>query len=176
MTLPLGLEPFTGQSRTEHAGVLVVGALACLLAYVGTAAVLFGVDSLGHGEPIGPRYAAAVIASLACWGYYSVAFAVGRGGPVTNVVAYPLATVSVLPLSFRWVAFGPVWSAVRERFVFVFFEPSMFAEAAALVLPGRCLCVGLLALWASRLGEDGIRDWQRTHLSPEFRDAFVDER
>jgi len=176
MGLPLGFEPFADQSRTEHVLVLVGGALACLIAYVGAAALLFGVDSLGHGEPAGPRRVAAVFASLACWGYYSVAFAVGRGGPVTNVAAYPLATVLALPLSFRWIVFGPVWGAVRERFAFVFLEPSMFVEAAALVLPGLVFCVGLLALWASRLGEEGIRDWQRTHLSPEFRDEFVDER
>jgi len=176
MGLPLGLTPFADQSRTEHALVLVGGALACLLAYVGAAALLFGVDSLEHGEPAGPRLVAAAVASLACWGYYSVAFAAGKGGPVTDVTAYPVATVLVLPVSFRWVAFGPEWGAVRERLVFAFFEPSVFVGAAALVGPGLSLCVGLLGLWASRLGEEGIRDWQRTHLSPAFRDEFVDER
>ncbi len=176
MGLPLGVEPFARQSRTEHAAVLVGGALACLVAYVGIAALLFGVESLAHGEPTGPRYVAAVFASLACWGFYSVAFMRGKGGPVTNVVAYPLVTVLLLPFLFRWITFGPVWSAVRERIVFVFFELSMFVEAAALVIPGLVFCVGLLALWASRLGEDGVSDWQRTHLSPEFRDEFVDDR
>lgn len=176
MGLPLGLEPFADQSPTEHGLVLVVGTLTCLFAYVGSATLLFGVDSLGHGGPTGPRHVAAVSASLACWGHYSVAFVRGKGGPVADIVAYPLATVLVFPLSFRWIAFGPVWGAVRERVAFIFFEPSMFVEAAALVLPGLGLCVGLLTLWASRLGEEGIRDWQQTHLSREFRDEFVDDR
>ena len=43
MNVPLGLAPFDGQSRSEHALVLVGGALACLVGDAGAAAALFGV-------------------------------------------------------------------------------------------------------------------------------------
>lgn len=95
MTPPLGMAPFANQSRAEHAGVLLGGAAACLLGYAGGVSLLFGIDALGHGEPAGPRRIAAVFGSLACWGFYAGAFVRGKGGPVTDVVVYPVATVAV---------------------------------------------------------------------------------
>jgi hypothetical protein len=42
-------------------------------------------------------------------------------------------------------------------------------------LPGVAFAAGLLALWASLLGESAIEDWKREHLSAAFREAFVEE-
>lgn len=175
MALPLGLEPFVDQSRTEHALVVCGGALACLVGYAGAAAVFLGLGALDHGAPDGPRRIASVFASLACWGYYAGAFTRGKGGPVTDAVAYPLATVVVVPFAFRWTVFGPNWAGIRERVDLFFFEPALFVDAAALVVPGLAFAAALLTAWASLLGEDGVRAWTRRHLSAEFRTAFVEE-
>lgn len=175
MAVPLGLAPFAHQSRAEHASVLIGGVLACLLGYVGAAVLLFGPGALGHGEPAGPRRVASAFASLACWGFYTAAFVRGRGGPVTDVLAYPIATVTVVPFAFRWGVFGPAWGAVRDRIGFLVFRPGPFLDAAALIAPGLAFSGGLLALWASLLGEEAIAEWQREHLTPEFRRAFADE-
>lgn len=175
MNVPLGLTPFAGQSRSEHALVLVGGAIACLVGYVGAAAAFFGLAALGHGEPAGPQRVAGVFASLACWGFYALAFVRGKGGPVTDVLAYPLATVTAVPFAFRWVAFGPAWDALAERFGFFLFRPALFVDAAAHVLPGLVLCAGVLTAWASLLGEEAVAAWQREHLSEPFREAFVEE-
>ncbi len=175
MAFPLGLAPFANQSRIEHAGVLVGGALACLAGYVGAAVVLFGLGALDHGDPAGPRRVASVFASLVCWGFYTAAFVRGKGGPVTDVVAYPLATVTLVPFVFRWSVFGPAWGAVRDRIGFVVLQLGPFVDAAALVLPGVAFTAGLLTLWASLLGESAIEEWQREHLSREFRREFVED-
>lgn len=175
MNVPLGLTPFVGQSRTEHALVLAGGVLACLAGYVGAAAAFFGLAALGHGEPAGPQRVAGVFASLACWGFYALAFVRGKGGPVTDVLAYPVATVTVVPFAFRWTAFGPAWGALADRFGFFLFQPALFVDAAAHLLPGLVLCAGALTAWASLLGEEAVEAWQREHLSEPFRAAFVEE-
>lgn len=175
MEIPLGLTPFAEQSRVEHAAVLLGGALACLAGYVGAAALLFGLGALDHGGPAGARRVAAVFASLACWGFYAAAFVRGKGGPVTDALAYPIATVAVVPFAFRWAAFGPAWDAVRDRVGFLVFRPGLFVDAAALVVPGVAFAAGLLAVWASVLGEAAVEEWQRKHLTAEFRRAFVEE-
>jgi len=175
MNVPLGLAPFAGQSRTEHALVLAGGALACLIGYVGATAAFFGLAALGHGEPVGPQRVAGAFASLACWGFYALAFVRGKGGPVTNTVAYPIATVAVVPFAFRWTAFGPAWDALADRVGFFLLRPTLFVEAAVLVVPGLVLCAGVLTAWASLLGEEAVAAWQREHLSESFRAAFVEE-
>ncbi|MFO8114180.1 MAG: hypothetical protein R6U01_02265 [Halorubrum sp.] len=175
MEIPLGLAPFAGQSRAEHAAVLLGGALACLVGYVGAAVLLFGLEALDHGGPAGPRRVASVFASLACWGFYAAAFVRGKGGPVTDVLAYPIATVTLVPFAFRWGVFGPAWDAVRDRIGFLAFRPGLIVDAAALVAPGVAFAAGLLALWASALGEDAVEEWQREHLSEEFRRAFAEQ-
>lgn len=175
MGVPLGLEPFANQSRTEHALVVAGGGVVCLLAYVGAASLFFGLTAIDHGEPAGPRRVASVFASLACWGFYTAAFVRGKGGPVTNVLAYPAATVAVVPFASRWIAFGPDWGGLRERVGFILFRPDLFVDAGALLLPGIVFCAALLTVWASLLGDDAIREWQRRHLSSAFREAFVDE-
>lgn len=175
MNVPLGLAPFAGQSRTAHALVLVGGAVACVVGYAGAAAAFFGLAALGHGEPVAPQRVAGVFASLACWGFYAVAFIRGRGGPVTDVLAYPLATVALVPFAFRWAVFGPAWDSLADRVGFVLLRPSLFVDAAALVLPGIVLTVGVLTAWASLLGEEDVERWQREHLSEPFREAFLTE-
>ncbi|WP_200531858.1 hypothetical protein [Halorubrum sp. LN27] len=175
MALPIGLTPFANQSRTAHAGVLVGGALACLLGYVGAAALLFELGALDHGAPDGPRRVASAVASLACWGFYAAAFARGKGGPVTDALVSPVATVAVVPTAFRWVAFGPAWGVFRDRIARFLFRPGLFVDAAVLILPGVVFAVGLLALWASRLDEAAIEAWQREHLSAAFRREFLEE-
>jgi hypothetical protein len=175
MNVPLGLAPFADQSRTEHALVVAGGAVACLVGYVGAAAAFFGLAALGHGEPAGPQRVAGAFASLACWGFYALAFVRGKGGPVTDVLAYPVATVTAVPFAFRWAAFGPAWDALADRFGFFLFQPALFVDAAAHVVPGLVLCAGVLTAWASLLGEEAVADWQREHLSEPFREAFVDD-
>lgn len=175
MTVPPGLAPFADQSPRDQAFVLVVGALACLVGYVGSAVLFFGFAALDHGGPAAPGRVASVFASLACWGVYAVAFVRGRGGPVTDVLAYPIATVAVVPFATRWVAFGPAWATLRDRLGFILFRPALLVDAAALVVPGVVFCACLLALWASRLDETEAREWQRRTLSAEFREAFVEE-
>ncbi|WP_144923566.1 hypothetical protein [Halorubrum salsamenti] len=175
MSLPIGLAPFANQSRTAHAGVLVGGALACLIGYVGAAALLFEIGALDHGAPDGPRRVASAVASLACWGFYAAGFVRGRGGPVADAFVYPVGTVAVVPTAFRWVTFGPAWVAFRDRIALFLFRPGLFVDAAALILPGVAFAVGLLALWASRLDETEIEAWQREHLSTAFRREFIDE-
>lgn len=175
MSLPIGLAPFADQSRTDRAAVIVGGALACLIGYVGAAVLLFGLGALDHGSPDGPRRVASAVASLACWGFYAAAFVRGKGGPVTDAFLSPVATVAVVPTAFRWGVFGPAWDAFRDRIALFLFRPGLFVDAAALILPGLVFAAGLLAIWAARLDESGIEAWQREHLSAEFRREFVEE-
>ena len=175
MNVPPGLAPFADQSPHDHAVVLTAGALACLVGYVGSAVLFFEFAALDHGGPAAPRRVASVFASLACWGVYAAAFVRGRGGPVTDVLAYPIATVAVVPFATRWVAFGPAWGALRDRIGFFLFRPALLVDAAVLVVPGVVFCACLLALWASRLDEAEVREWQRRTLSVEFRERFVEE-
>jgi len=175
MSIPIGLSPFANQSRTTHVAVLVGGALACLIGYVGAAALLFGVGALDHGAPDGPRRVASAAASLACWGFYAAAFVRGKGGPVTDASVYPVATVAVVPTAFRWVAFGPAWDAFRDRIALFLFRPRLFVDAAVLVLPGIAFAAGLLSLWTALLDESAVEAWQREHLSAAFRREFIEE-
>ena len=175
MESPSGLEPFRDQSVADQIGLAIVGALVCLGAYVGAAVLLYDITVLDHGGPDTPRRVVGVIASVACWGLYSLAFVRGKGGPVTTSVVSPLATLAVVPVGFRWFRFGPPWSAVRDRIAWVFFDVGLFVDVGALVLPGVSLFLSVLTLWASRLDEAAIREWQRRHLPDEFRDAFVAE-
>lgn len=175
MSLPIGLAPFANQSRVAHVGVLIGGALACLIGYVGAAALFFGLGALDHGAPDGPRRVASAVASLACWGFYAAAFTRGKGGPVTDAFVYPVATVALVPTAFRWVAFGPAWDAFLDRIGFFLFRPGLFVDAAALILPGIAFAVGLLSLWAARLDESAIEAWRREHLPAAFRRRFVEE-
>lgn len=175
MGLPPGFAPFTNQSRLTHAGVVIGGALACLGGYVGAAELLFGADALAYDEPASGHRIGAVFGSLACWGFYTVAFIRAKGGPVTNIVIFPISTVAVVPFAYRWIVFGPVWESIRARIAFIFFRPGVFIDAAALILPGLAFSAVLLAVWSSRLGEEGVRAWQRENLSVEFRREFVDE-
>lgn len=176
MERPQGLEPFVDQSRTGHVLTVAGGVLACVLGYVGAATLLFGLGSLDHGAPPGPRRAATVVASLVCWGYYTAAFVRGKGGPVADVLVYPTATMAVVPVAVRWLVFGPDWVALRERFGFVIVRPEILVDVVTHLLPGVVLCATLLTLWASRLGEEELSAWQRRHLSAEFRAAFVEEK
>ncbi|WP_281195414.1 hypothetical protein [Halorubrum sp. F4] len=174
MEVPLGLAPFADQSPRDHALVLAAGALACLVGYVGSAVLFFEFGALDHGGPAAPRQVASVFASLACWGVYAAAFVRGRGGPVTDVLAYPIATVAIVPFTTRWVAFGPAWTTLRDRLGSFLFRPDLLVNAVALVVPGVAFCGCLLTLWASRLDETEVREWQQRTLSAEFREAFVE--
>jgi len=175
MELPAALEPFVDQTPGEHAFVVLLGMVACAVGYVGTAALVFDPSVLDHGGPDVPRWFASCVASMACWTVYSVAFVRGKGGPVTSAFVYPVATVVVVPVAVRWATFGPVWSAIRDRFSWVIFDVGLIVDGIMLVMPGLSMFMFVLSVWGSRLGEARIRDWQRRHLSAEFRDAFVEQ-
>lgn len=175
MTEANGLEPFADQSRMGHALVVLGGVVVCLLAYVGAAALFFGVDVLDHGASVAARGVVAAITSLGVWGYYTAAFIRGKGGPLTDVLIYPIVTMALVPVTFRWLVFGPDWAGLRERFSFAIFRPEFIVELVVHVVPGVLFCGLLLTLWASMLGEERSSAWQRRHLTPEFRAAFVEE-
>ncbi|MES3161138.1 MAG: hypothetical protein PPP55_06160, partial [Halorubrum sp.] len=60
------------------------------------------------------------------------------------------------------------------RIAWFFVDIGLFVDAAALFVPGLSAFVLVCSIWASRLSESAIREWQRRHLPPEFRDAFVE--
>lgn len=175
MELPTALEPFADQTPREHAFTVLVGVAACVVGYVGAAVLVFDLSVLDHGGPDVPRWIAACVASLTCWAVYAVAFVRGKGGPVTSALVYPVTTVVTVPVATRWIAFGPAWNAVRERITWVLLDVGLFVDAIMLVLPGLSMFMVVLSVWGSRVGETRIREWQRRHLSAEFRDAFVEE-
>ena len=175
MELPTALEPFVDQSPREHALTVLVGVVACAVGYVGTALIVFDLSVLDHGGPDIPRWIAACVASLACWTVYAVAFVRGKGGPVTSAFVYPATTVVVVPVAIRWLVFGPVWSAIRDRIAWVFFDVGILIDGVTLILPGVSMFMFVLSIWGGRLDEAQIREWQRRHLSAEFRDAFIEE-
>lgn len=175
MEVPLGLAPFARQSRLEHALVVVAGAVAFAAGYLGGAALVFGTDALAHGGDRTPLRVAGAAGSIACWGVYGLAFVRGKGGPVLNATAYPLATATLAPTALRWTLFGPNPAALRERFGFFLFNPGLFVDAAALVVPGISAFVTVLSVWGATLDEAEIEAWQRRHLRPAFYAAFVEE-
>ena len=175
MALPLGLAPFARQSRPEHALVVVAGAVAFAAGYLGGAALFFGTDALAHGGDRAPLRVAGAAGSMACWGVYGLAFVRGKGGPVLNAAAYPLATATLAPITLRWALFGPNWAGLRERFGFFLFDPGLFVDAAALVAPGVSAFVAVLSVWGATLDQAEIEAWQCRHLRPDFRAAFLEE-
>lgn len=175
MERPLGLASFQKQTRAEHAAVVGIAAVACAVAYVGGATVLFGLGALDHGVDRNARRLAGVVASIACWSVFAVAFTRGKGGPVLNAVVSPAITVGIVPLTVRWAVFGPNLAGLRRRFGFVLFRPGLLVDAAALLIPGSLAFAVLLSVWGSLKGDEKIRRWQRDHLDPEFYAEFVDQ-
>ena len=175
MERPTALDPFVDQTPREHALVVGIGTIACAVGYVGTAVLVFDLSVLDHGGPNLPRWIASSVASLACWAVYSAAFVRGKGGPVTSALVYPVATVLVVPVAIRWLTFGPVWSTIRDRITWVFLDVGLLVTAIVLVMPGLSMFLFVLSVWGTRLDETRIREWQRRHLSAEFREAFVEE-
>ncbi len=175
MGVPIGLEPFVDQTPREHVLVVLSGIVACVVGYIGAAALLFDLSVLDHGGPDLPRWIVSCVASIACWTVYSAAFVRGKSGPVTSALVYPIATVAIAPFAVRWIGFGPNWSAIRDRISLFFFDAGLLVDAAMLVIPGVSIFVFVLSVWASGLDETEIREWQRRHLSEEFRNAFVEE-
>lgn len=159
---------FAGRSRPDQAVTVAGGAVACLVGYLGVALAVGDLSALADGG--GSRRLAAAGAGVACWGYYGLAFVRARGGPVLDAVLYPLVTVGVVPRLYRWVAFGPdaggllAWSLSLEPLVLT----------AYAVVPGLGAFVAVLAVWGARLDEDERRAWERRHLTPAFREAFLE--
>lgn len=174
MKRPLGLAPFRKQTRAEHVAVVLLAAIACAVAYVGAAILLFGLGALDHGVDRTARRVAGAFASVACWSVFAVAFTRGKGGPVLNAVVYPALTVGLVPLLVRWAVFGPNWAGIRRRFEFVLFRPGLLVDAAALLGPGLLAFASILSVWGALQSDEEIRRWQREHLDPEFYDQFVE--
>lgn len=174
MDRPLGLASFRKQTRAEHLAVVLLAAIACAVAYVVAAVLLFGLGALDHGVDRTARRVAGAVASIACWSVFAVAFTRGKGGPVLNAVVYPAFTVGVVPLLVRWTVFGPNLAGIRRRFEFALFRPGLLVDAAALLGPGLLAFASILSVWGALRNEEEIRRWQREHLDPEFHDRFVE--
>ncbi|MGZ0746828.1 hypothetical protein [Haloparvum sp. AD34] len=174
MDRPLGLASFRKQTRGEHVAVVLLAGIACAVAYVGAAVLLFGLGALDHGVDRTARRIAGAFASIACWSVFAVAFTRGTGGPVLNAVVYPVFTVGLVPLLVRWAVFGPNLAGIRRRFEFALFRPGLLVDAAALLAPGLLAFASILSIWGALQGDEAIQRWQREHLDPEFYDRFVD--
>ncbi|UTF54399.1 hypothetical protein [Natronosalvus rutilus] len=174
MNRPLGLDPFATQSRRAHALTVLGGIAVCLLAYFGAVAAVYGdLSVLTLESNIGAQRVGGAVAGVAVWTYFSLAFVRGYGGPVLNVLPYPVAVVVLAPFPARWLLFGPDVSGLRSRFVgFFVFEPLITTGIA--VLPGLAACTVVLTAWASLIGDEARERWERRHLTREFYDAFVD--
>lgn len=174
MNRPTGLDPFVTQSRLEHA-LTVVGAVAiCLLAYFGAVVAVYGeLSILALEANVTAQRVGGVAAGVAVWGYFGIAFVRGYGGPVLNSLPYPLVIVLVTPFLARWALFGPDVPGLISRFVGLFvLEP--LVTAAIVVAPGLSLFVTILTIWASTIGEDARKAWEREHLTAAFYEEFVD--
>lgn len=174
MNRPLGFDPFATQSRRVHALTVLGGIAVCLLAYFGAVAAVYGdLTVLALESNIGAQRVGGAAAGVAVWTYFSLAFVRGYGGPVLNVLPYPIAIVVLAPFPARWLLFGPDVSGLRSRFVgFFVFEPLITTAVA--VLPGLAACTVVLTVWASLIGDETRERWERRHLTSEFYDAFVD--
>jgi len=168
------LAGFAGESRLGHALVISLGVLAFWAGYFGAAVVFFGgIDALAPGtEVAGARRWSGVVAALACWGWFALAFVLARGGPVLNATLYPILTVGLAPLAGRWLAFGSAPGALRAGLLDFSFSPLL--DALLILLFGGSFFVTLLTLWASTLGEAERAAWERENLPAEFYDEFVD--
>lgn len=174
MDRPLGLAPFDGNGHGDVALVALGGVVAFLTGYAGSAVVFFGLDALAHGADRTPMRIAGAFGSIACWGFYALAFIRGKGGPVLNAAPLPAATATLAPVAFRWLVFGANWAGLRERFGFFLLRLDLFVDAVTLLVPGVAFFVAVLAVWASLLGDGEIEAWQREHLDGEFYREFVE--
>lgn len=164
------LDGFAGRTRLDRTLTVIGGVLACLAGYVGVVVLVYGDPSVLTGEGRTPRRLAIAGASVACWGYYGLAFVRARGGPVLDALVYPLLTVGVVPTLSRWLAFGV---DVGDLFPGLSLEPLVLVVLA--VGPGVLSFGVILAVWAARLDEGARREWERRHLTQAFRAAFLEE-
>lgn len=175
MGVPLGFAPFANETRRTVAVVFLGGIAAFLFGYVGSAVVFFGFDALAHGADRTPIRIAGVFGSIACWGFYAIAFIRARGGPVLDAAVFPVVTATITPFAFRWLAFGPNWTGLRERFGFFLFRPDLLLDALTLLAPGTVFFATVMTVWASLLDEREIEEWKRTHLDAAFYEEFAEE-
>jgi hypothetical protein len=166
------LDGFADQSRADLAVTAAGGVAALLVGYLGVAVVLTGTPTAPPADGSAGRLATAA-GSVACWGYYGLAFTRGRGGPILNAVVYPLVTVGVVPTAWRWLTVGIDPSGLVGGLVSFGFGPIVGAVVA--VGPGLGCFVAVLWAWGARLGERERREWERRHLRPAFRQEFLDE-
>ncbi len=169
------LTGFVGQRRLDHALVIGAGLLAFWAGYFGAAVAFFGgTAALAPGtEVAGARRWAGVVGAMACWGWFSLAFVLAKGGPVLNATLYPVLTAGLAPIVGRWLVFGPAPGELRTGLLD--FSLSPLVDALLILLFGGSFFVTLLTLWASALGEEERVEWERTNLPDEFYDEFVEE-
>lgn len=179
MSYPVALAPFVEQTRGEHALAVLGGGILFVLTYFGAVWVAFGdPGSLQHGpDSATPRLFAGTIATACCWAYFGIAFIRGYGGPILNTVVYPVLVAAIAPVAARWVAFGPAIGEFGPRLLLpsasVLIEMALYA--AVTVAAGIGAFTIVLLVWSSAfVSEDEQRAWERKHLDPAFRDAFVE--
>lgn len=179
MSRPPSLAPFVTQTRREHAATVVGAVVLFAIVYFGSALLLYGDLAVLEAGPdaFGPRLFAGSIASACCWAYFAIAFTRGYGGPVLNAFPYPVLVVTATPIAARWLLFGPAIEALRTRLLL----PSLSVFGETLLYGVVTIGVGIgaftvvLFVWSSLLAsEDDRREWERTHLDPAFREAFVE--
>lgn len=166
------LDGFAGRTRRDQMLTVLGGMLACLAGYVGAAVFVAGDLSVLADGSWG-RVALAG-ASVACWGYYALAFVRARGGPVLDALLYPMLTVGIAPTLLRWLVVGPDPGRAVEGLVSLSLDP--IVTVAFAILPGIGWFGVILAIWSSRLDESQRREWERVNLTPAFRGAFVEDR
>lgn len=174
MGRPSSLDAFASQTRVQHLATVVGGMLVCLVAYFGAVAAVHGdLSLLANESNVTAQRTGGVVAGVAVWGYFAVAFVRGYGGPVLNTLPYPLFITLLVPFPARWTLFGPDLPGLWSRFVGLFVvEPLITALLVA--VPGLTTYALILGLWASRLDEADRAAWEERHLTGRFRAKYVD--
>ncbi len=181
MEVPAGLSPFAKQSRAEHIATVVLGVLVFAVAYLVTTIAGFGsIGTLQAGpDAFLPRLTAGTVATVSCFSFFALAFIRGYGGPVLNPVIYPIGIAAIVPTVVRWLLFGPAVDELRRRLLLpplsVLLEMGIYVFGT--LIAGISAFGVILLLWSSYvLTDEDMNRWEQTHLSEEFRSAFVDEQ
>lgn len=164
---------FRSQTAVGHALVVLAGLAVWAVAYAAYLSTVGGSVELaaaGGPEARAARRAGARSASAACWLWFSLAFTVGKGGPMLNVSLYPAGALVVGPYLTALAAVGRL-------------PPEMFTAAAptsarfvavglGLFVPGFVLSLALLgAFLGLKVYVTGTHEaWADEHMPEEWHE------